>query len=244
MKFPLPASAALMLALAPPIPAAVSRDAVVLNDHPAVALAGRYLYFDHSPGSRFLADGYYPGETGPASLLSPEPEHAPGPAGIWIPFQSGALTDGNPATYVSGWTGRTRWQAADRNDGPYILFDLGQAYNLTRVEVRLKDHSGRRWYAGADHPQRLWTAAVLSAEPGRGEPIDATSFYWNQQYTFTAFKSDTTAVYPVTLDPTRPTRYVLLMLRAGVVDGRNAGGIINDVIFHAAEPPKNAPDIQ
>lgn len=241
MKFPLPASATLLLALTAPASASVPGDMVALNNYPSVVSAGRYLYLDHAPGRPFLADAYHPGETGPAALLSPDGRRTPGPAGNWISFETGALTDDNAATFVTGWTGRTRWQAANRNDGPYILFDLGRAYNLARVDIRLRDHSGQRWYAGADHPQRLWTAATLSAEPGRGVAIESSTSYWKQQYTFTASRTDMAALYPVALDPGLPTRYVLLLLRAGVVDGSNTGGIITDVLFYAAHPLQISP---
>lgn len=239
MKFPLPAS--LLLALASPAPASVPGDVVALNNYPSVVSAARYHYFDHSPGHPFLADGYHPGEAGPPALLSPDGRHTPGPTGNWISFEAGALTDGNAATFVTGWAGRTRWQAPNRNDGPYILFDLGHAYNLARVDIRLRDHSGQRWYAGADHPQRLWTAVTLSAEPGRGVAIENSSSYWKQQYTFAASRSDMAALYPVAIDPGQPTRYVLLMLSAGVVDGSNTGGIVTDVLFYAAHPLQIAP---
>jgi hypothetical protein len=220
---------------------AQAADLVRLNDYPSVAIAGRYLYFDHSPGTPFLSRGYYPAESGPAALISGEPGRNPGPATEWITFQSGALTDDNSATHVTGWTGRTRWQAANRNEGPFILFDLGQAYNLARIDIRLQDHSGQRWYGGSDHPQRLWTATTLSGEPGRGIGLDTGASFWNGRYTFTLARPDSTSLNSVEIDASRPTRYVLLLLRAGTVDGSNTGGIIRDVIFHAAHPLQITP---
>lgn len=226
------------LALALPIMSRAA-DPVLLNTDPLVQANASYLYFNNASGTPFLSQAYYPAAAGPVALRNGDGAYTPGTissasvADAWIPFSSGDLTDNSTASYVTGWTNFTTWQASNRNLGPYILFDLGSAYQLTQIDITLTDLSGQRWYSGTDFPQRVWTATDLSAAPGTGVALSSSDSFWTQKTSFAATAVGSTNTYQVALDDQTSARYVLLLLQAGAVDGSNTGGIIRDVNFYA-----------
>lgn len=226
------------LALALPI-ASQAADPVLLNTDPTVQANASYLYFNNASGTPFLSQAYYPAAAGPVALRNGDGAYTPGTistasvADAWIPFASGDLTDNNTASYVTGWTNFTTWQTSTRNLGPYLLFDLGAAYQLTQINITLTDLSGQRWYSGSDFPQRVWTATELSANPGTGVVLSNSDSFWTQKTSFVATAAGTTNTYQVALNSETSARYVLLLMQAGAVDGSNTGGIIRDVNFYA-----------
>lgn len=228
-----------LAAIAAPLLPTASAD-TLLNTYQPVQQNGSYLYFSAASGVPFLSAAYYPGggtDNAPA-LRRPDGSRTPGAiaaadvANAWIGFGNGYLTDGNPATVVSGWGGFTAWQTGGTNRGPYILFDLGAEYDLTRIDILLQTATAQNWNGAAD-VQHVWTAASLSGTPGTGTALSSADSYWTQKDSFTFTTSGT---YSIDLSGSANARYVLLQLSAGTVDSRNSGGLISDVNFYANIP--------
>lgn len=135
--------------------------------------AGSYTYYAKGDSSfANLSDDFttkfYPGNGG-STNANTEDNIARATSGASArSFSAGKLTDGGTNTFVTGWndvlgtaSGSSKNTASSAHDGSfYVLFDLGNVYDLSQVVITYTNASGQRWSDGIS--QNVYTATSFT----------------------------------------------------------------------------------